>query len=286
LARQPHFQEARGGKTVVNRIRTLGTLLAVVLLVAGVVGQAQGAILPGWIGNTLPATTTGVGVDGHIHFMVFDRTGGSGNDPWNTTITNLTSTFTWLDATADYLYLFQVVNDGTNTQLIKSAAAPALDLTSQGSLSGLGFKYDGSAVGVGVYLGNSATAGNPSAAVTGDASKGDVDTVSGLITPSGVFFTGSGISASFGTNQLAIGKASSLFGYTSNLGPDWGFGSLTSTVAANGELPSAMVAIPEPASLAIWALIAAGGAVAVSRKRRGRWTKANRQAILDIIQQK
>ena len=43
-------------------------------------------------------------------------------------------------------------------------------------------------------------------------------------------------------------------------------------------------AIPEPGSLAIWAMIAAGGAAAVARKRRGRWSKANREAILGVIQ--
>ena len=42
--------------------------------------------------------------------------------------------------------------------------------------------------------------------------------------------------------------------------------------------------IPEPTSLAIWAVIAAGGAAVVARKRRGRWSKANREAILGVIQ--
>ena len=42
--------------------------------------------------------------------------------------------------------------------------------------------------------------------------------------------------------------------------------------------------IPEPASLAIWAVIAAGGAAVAARKRRGRWAKANREAILGIIE--
>ena len=43
-------------------------------------------------------------------------------------------------------------------------------------------------------------------------------------------------------------------------------------------------AIPEPTSLAIWAVIAAGGAAVAARKRRPRWSKADRDAILGVIQ--
>lgn len=44
--------------------------------------------------------------------------------------------------------------------------------------------------------------------------------------------------------------------------------------------------IPEPASLALWSVLIGGAALASARKRRGRWTKKEQEAILGVIANK
>jgi hypothetical protein len=42
--------------------------------------------------------------------------------------------------------------------------------------------------------------------------------------------------------------------------------------------------IPEPASLVVWSVIGAATGLGALRRRRARWSKENRQAIVEVIQ--
>jgi hypothetical protein len=242
------------------------------------VSWAGATVYPGYSGNTYPVAPNGV--DGHVNFMVFELS-GVGNDPWGTGLSNFISHFTQgtgspgLDTTADYLYLFQTVNDHTNTLPFSSNSVSAVNsiVTSWGYFNGVGFTQNGvltkgstaADLSGGVYLsGASGPSGDPAGKVTGDGAGVALDT--SAIAPTSIVLNATSLVAYF--NSLPNGSLSMLWGYTSNVAPDYAstsIGGRDST--AQGTAPTMA---PEPATIGIWLLLGllGGGFTVVQRKRR------------------
>jgi hypothetical protein len=171
------------------RFRSAGILVVLTLLLSVVVTQAHAAILVNFTGNTFPF---GTDADGHVNFMVLDRIGAQTGDSWGTGITNFDSLFVAgvngttaafspnLDTGAAYLYLYQTVNDGTNSARIKtnSVAAREFHVTSWGHFNNVGFAWNNVLTSVAnTYLsGVSAAPGNPSGvSVGGNSNSVNID---------------------------------------------------------------------------------------------------------------
>jgi hypothetical protein len=255
----------------------LAVLAATVFL--GAPRAEAGYLLP-FTGNTFPVDSV-PGVDGHVNFTVLDHTGGVAGDSFGTGVAGFDTHFTpglgsgGLDTTARFLYLFQTVNDGSNTLPISVNSVQAADafVTSHGEWTTggtLGFTNAGiPTIAGGPYLGAggaSAAPGDPSPALTGGMP--GIASVPGLVGPA--FTTSSGSTSIAANFNPALGArfTSAIWGYTSNIVPIFSETSIQDGgTSALGMVPSA--SIPEPSSIVLAGIGGLGLICFVIRGRRG-----------------
>jgi hypothetical protein len=261
-------------------LRWMPLALAAVVLGSA---SAQASLITDFAGNTQPVFTNAagspVGVAGFINFAVFDRTGGTSGDSFNTGVTNAdtilsTAGFHPNDA---FLYLFQVTNHLTNP--LTSGPAPPISTTTVsvvrsnvdgfGSLVGIGAAFNGTPLNggdPGTTFGPPAAAGNQSPAVIGvsgaSASFGTVVTTATVTLPTPTSLLADFVPA----GSILAGGRSDIFGYTSNFAPALTTGSLQDDgTSAVGTVPSNV--IPEPSSIVMIATAVPVGAVLLLRRR-------------------
>lgn len=281
-------------------VRSVLVLAFLALPVVLAASAAQGAFIGAFSGNTFPQDTPTT-LDAHVNFAVLDTTGGVAGDTWGTGFAGFDALFVAgvlspvLDTTAQYLYLFQTVNDGDhpeaisqNTVSVPNAAATS---TSFGHFSA-GFTPGSN--------GPSAPPGDPSQPLTSQFPT--IVNGAGLQVPDFVTRQANSIGASFILTNLAGGAASTLWGYTSNYAPTLGtslnplFASTSiqdggTNAAGKVPIPDVSAAVPEPVTLVIWSALGLGGmGLAMVRRRKGNarspWTDESRSAILQIVASK
>jgi len=214
---------------------------------------ARAAFVTEFSGNTQPYhTVPGPGVGGTVNFAVLDRTGGTPGDTFGTGIANFDALFVAaagsgaLDTSAQYLYLYQTVNNGPSAAAFpistNTVAVTPGFLTSFGTFTGTSF----STTVVGVPAGFS----DPSAVQTG-ASPSIVSGQNGLGTPT-VILGETSLRALFNPELMAGGK-SILWGYTSDRRPDIGqTGLIDGGTTSNGRVPTATFPpVPEPSAVVL-----------------------------------
>jgi hypothetical protein len=198
-----------------DRVLILASVLALCLLCAPANATilTTGAIT--WGGNTQPACACS-GVDGTVDFAVYNKTGGTSMDPFGVGGAIKSSFVSGtgsgpLDASATYLYLFETVDNGSNTLPISSNSvglASSSLATSWGYFGGWAFTVQ--------VVGTPAGFANNSPASTGATPS--VSTQTGLYTPSSLSVGPSSVIATYATN-IAAGGNSVLWGFTSNNPP-------------------------------------------------------------------
>lgn len=261
------------------------------LVAFGFVSQSQAAIIYG--GNTVPQNGApplsqgGTGVDGTVNFGVYYQDGTSG-DSFGTGIAGFDSILSsaGIDTTGTYLYVYQLVNDGTNTVKIDGLQIQTwAPVDSLGYLAGYGLADDSGEVEAGDPFGTLAP--------PGDQDGLNLGVTGGYITAIGDGFFAGGTSVSFSAGSpgfleatfnaggalntdLAAGMRTGLVVFTSAYGPARVVVDIEdgSTPTGTGLAPStgtgnAPGVLPEPASMAIWSLgLAMVGGVGAWRRRR------------------
>jgi hypothetical protein len=259
------------------------------------------AIISNGSGNTNPGDLE---IDGTINFAVYNRGLGSGTDTFGTGLSTFDTYFDQdlsgpgatsggFDVNANYLYLFQVVNDGSvNHAIVEAVIDTYGSVTSWGVFEGLGFGDAQGKVGDTVTVGSNTFVnrlGNDSSAF------GDPDTYSNNAIASIVMisdgkpgvntrrtvYPGGSSPGKFRMvfndldDGLIGGARTYLIGFTSNERPAFVTAAILGS-SADGKAagPSTGTAgappvLPEPASMAIWSLgLAMVGGVGAWRRRR------------------
>jgi len=272
-------------RSMTRRFVGIVLALAVGLLALGAL-NAQAGLVTDFAGNTQPVFTNlagnPTGVAGFINFAVFDKTGGTPGDSFDTGVPGADAILSGagFHPSDNYLYLFQVTNRLTNP--LTGGPAPPISTSTEhitsgsvdgfGSLAGVGANFNGTPLqggNPGVTFGTPAPAGNQSPAVTG---------VSGASASFGIVATTATVTLQTPTSLLAnftpdgtilAGGRSDIFGYTSNLPPALTTGSLQDDgTSAVGTIPGA---VPEPSSIVMLAPAAVSvGAVLLLRRRAKR----------------
>jgi len=261
--------------------RIMMTFLVAAAVVATSVSSASAGIITTHSGNT---QQIGAGfaphMDGTVNFAVFNKTGGGGNDTWNTSFATFdTAAFSAgtgsgaLDTSAAFLYVYQVVNDGTDTRAISAIAqSVGNSVTSWGSWATLGL-FDGSG-----DVGSSNPFGTPSgfAATPASASVGANDGIGSIVTlgtagtnPAAVTNSGGIFRAEWSNNvpaNLASGISSSLIGFTSNLTPGFAAHSVFDAGSTSSGLAASPV--PEPSTLVLLGIGALCGIPGLRRRSK------------------
>jgi hypothetical protein len=234
-------------------------LIAALLCMLGST-EATAGLIASFSGNTQPLITTSTGTTtGFINFAVFDRSGGTIGDSYDTGNpgANALLLAAGLHTTDSFLYLFQAVNTGDD---IASASVSVLraNVLSDGALTSLSFAQVTGGSAATSFLGPlAASPGNISPAVTGaTTTEAMTRTAPGTVAPSLLTLNANSLVATFSPSFDGLGTMSTIFGYTSDFAPAFGNGSLQdSGIAANGVVPTA--AVPEPSSLVMAAIGAA-----------------------------
>jgi hypothetical protein len=193
-------------------------------------------------GNTRPQEQNGFG--GTINFGVLDQSDATINDSWGTNYEAFNGAFVagtesgnqasgQLDTTAQYLYLYEFVNDGPNG-ISASRVSVALDIdpsliTSWGSFTGLVFADDKDSSGTETPVSVSNTFGvpgipaqhaKPSFGVNAPAVMSIVGGSDPAMAPQGVYVLPKTFYADWGdVNPVTKGRRTVIFGFTTNYGP-------------------------------------------------------------------
>jgi hypothetical protein len=252
------------------------TAIAAVWVLALVSSSAKADLLTAFAGNTQPMITSPSGsvTQGFINFAVYNTVGGTLADPFNSGISAAAlAAFGGGAVGSSFLYVFQDVNVHPPSTDIASGSVNVnpLTVTGSGLLAGLTYTQVG---GAATFLGPAAAvAGNFSPEVTG-ATAAQAKAIAGAVqSPSAVTLGSSSLVATFATTLGGTGPLplSSLWGYTSNIGPATNFGSVQDGgIAANGTIPANIAVIqsvPEPSSLAI-CVVGALGMIGYGLRRR------------------
>ena len=253
-------------------------LVACGALLVGSTGPANGAFIPTAVGNTnmdfLPGIPGFGGIDGTVSFAVLAREGTSG-DNWGTGFSGFDERFSpdissiALDTSAQFLYLYQVANNGSNTDPLDTLAVtlivPNTNITSWGHFSSLGFANDAAPVSGSNDFGTSGVFAFPAAANIGVDVPGIVDISSDAVESSRVRLLTKSIKTTW-DSELTDGQRSVLVGFTSNLGPAFDVTTLRDGgLPAAGDLPTPT---PEPSSLILGCLAAPWGFLMARRRMK------------------
>ena len=243
--------------------------------------HANGAFITTAVGNTnmdfFPDFPGFGGVDGTVNFAVLDRAGTTSGDSWGTGFSGFDSHFVPDIGSVDlqtgdrFLYLFQVANNGSDTNAIDTLAVsligPNTLINSYGHFSMLGFADDAGAVSAGNDFGTSGTFAFPAVANIGVDSPGIVDLSgsSDTVAPSRVRLLSESVKATW-DDELADGVRSTIVGFTSDAGPGFALSTLR-----DGGFPAAgdlTAPVPEPSAWMLGCLAAPFGLAMARRRRR------------------
>ncbi len=273
--------------------RLLVALLAA-LGVAISATRARADFLNSFSGNT--QTTNGTGLDGTYNFAVLSQaSGGIAGNEWGAVINPrasgnakydpiFDSRFVAgtgsgsLDKGAQYLYLFQIVNNGTGSFPISEIATlvgNANAITSWGYFGSPGHQVGGNdnqgAVGLTNDFGTDGSHFDGKA-YTGVTRPSIVNVSGSSVSPVNVSVVGGNLITDFPTGELASGNRSVLVGFTSNVAPTIhtganqpGFTFRDGVFTASGQAPLPM---PEPSALILLGIGVACVSVFYLRKRR------------------
>jgi hypothetical protein len=223
-------------------MKTQYIFMALALAIAALSPRAQAGFIQQVSGNTRPQEANGFG--GTINFSVLDQTDATINDSWGTNNEQFNAAFVSgkdnngqdsgaLDTSAQYLYVYQFVNDGPKG-IPASRVSIALDIdpsaiTSWGYFNGLGFADDKDGTGTEVPVSVSNTFGIPgipaehassSFGVNSPAVLSIADGTDAGMTPTGVYVLPKTFYADWGeANPVTKGRRTVIFGFTSNYGP-------------------------------------------------------------------
>jgi hypothetical protein len=275
-------------QTCVSRIVSVALVLLVAL---GLTGSADAALIASSSGNTNPGN---LGTDATVNFAVLTNdglaatlagdtfgTGYSGLGGFDSKFFAGTGSGAF-DVLANYLYLFQVVNNGPGSNAIRDVSVSLLVdpmyLTSHGRFTGIGFEDNLGLVSATNNFGSDAMVfSNTDPANFGVTAAGGgsiaEDLPLGYYTPFIISKGPGNFSATFfvsglGGTSIANGGRSLLFGFTTDLSPySANVGIIDGGSAANGTTITPVL-VPEPASLAIWGLGAFGLALFGLRRRK------------------
>ena len=230
-------------RTSEGRMVLLTLVLLLGLLLLG--GAVEASPITSFTGNGYASNTTSVGIDATVNYAVFT----SGD--FSTDASGILSSFkaglsspAALDlGTGIYVYVFQVVNNGSNTTTItgwSTGRASAADVTSWGYFNGAVFTDAGGNVGANNSL-----------------DSGSVGLVSdGGVNPSLIWKASTSVQAAL---NIPAGATSSLMVYTSSYGPDWFSGQFNGGgVGAMVSDPGPGVSVPEPGTILLMTLGLAG----------------------------
>jgi hypothetical protein len=259
-----------------TRIKMIFLVAVAVAVLATSLNSASAGIIHASSGNTQETGTGAPGVtvvDGTVNFAVFNKTGGSAGDVWNTGLAGFDAAFTQgtgsavLDTTVGYLYVYQIVNDGATTVAISAfSQSTGNSVTSYGLWAGKGLS-DGSGA-----VSDSNPFGTPSGfASPGNSSTGNNDGIGTVVVngsvggPDTVTFDGTNFRANWAANLLG-GASGSLIGFTSNLAP----GQSVHTVFDTGTSSFGYAAspIPEPSTLVLLGIGAMCGIPGLRRRMK------------------
>lgn len=232
-------------------------------------GSISAASISAFSGNTQPSHSPAPGVGGTVDFAVYNHTGGTAGDTFDTGFAGFNALFTAgvgsgaFDTSAQYLYLFETVNNGPYSASFpisqNSVGVTGSRVTSFGGFTSLDFstKILGTAAGFAEPSGHS-TGATPIIAATAGSSFPLV-------------LDGSSSLKALFTTELNSGQESILWGYTSNYGPAFGnTGIVDGGTTADGSVPTAAVvptSSPEPSAIALFGL---GGTLIGIRRLRFR----------------
>jgi hypothetical protein len=201
-------------------VRTLASVVLVIIVCN--VGPARAEILPHLSGNhraRAESSSTPL-ADESVSFAVFRRSGVAG-DVFGTGLSNFDSLFSRgsgspaFDTTAEYLYLYQAVNDGVGTANFSRIEFPAAQVTSWGTLNRRLADNDG-VVRVDNPFGSNSASFQPAAPASLGVSGGLVSTDSAQLVPTSTSYTGGQIVS---THNLGVNATLSIFGFTSDRPP-------------------------------------------------------------------
>lgn len=257
---------SRRRPAVVGIVPRYALALAVAIVVAT---PARATFIGAFSGNTR-GKTSGAIADATINFAVLDRSGGVAGDRFGTghagfdlaATTRGQSSGSSFDMSASYLYLYQIVNDGTLAGAIRMTGVGfAGPLVTSFATWDLTFTDAEGVTGVDQPFGMVENPFTDPATVATDIVSPGIDDHAGRAWTGTDGFVG--LSISFNPD-LMVGETSALFGFTSNAPPRLvEFAGTAASVAAVLPVP-----IPEPSAVV---LLAAGLAGLATRKMR--WTQ-------------
>ena len=273
----------RSSKFWIRKASLLASIASLILLIAPSPASADYILTHS--GNSSGAT--GIGVDGTVSFAVLNTDNGTANDTWNTGFDVDTAMFTKgtggggeadsgdLDTDAPFLYLYQFVNDGTNTVLDILGMTLTLNgnlasaVTSWGYWDDLGFSDSDGDVDDGTPFGSVGTFGNPGAANTPVTDPDVVDIGNaGEFTPTSVVKSSTDITISFIDDKITDTNRSILVVFTSTVGPAF----ILTTIDDAGSDPLVTVPTLAPLPPALVMLLAGApfGLLSLLRRRRNK----------------
>ena len=276
-----------GGPEIRRARSPLAALIAGLIMLSCTPG-ARATYIGGLIGNTRPG---GGNANYTINFAVLNPFMGNPNDTWaadRTGMLNVNGAFRpgqgspALDTNAQYLYLYQVVNNSPmNGPTLKfQLLSLPFDtnsgaITSWGAFLGLGFSDDNGVVNTTNSFGLDNVPFDNPAVINIGVTNPSVAMIGGLgIPPSTdvvrITATMGRFDATWGLTHLAPGEISSVYGFTTNLPPTVFTPRNTGVGGTDNAMPVGWVASPVPAPGAL-ALLAIGSALAtplVPRRRR------------------
>jgi hypothetical protein len=253
----------------------------------GLAGPARAGFLLKFSGNTAPSNGDATGT---INFAVLNRDGGTAKDPWMTGSDSITSAMAFqkgtgspaLDTDAQLLYLFQVTNDVPADskffmrEVFQTLLTPVNEISSWGYWTGLGLSDASGEVTSANFFGTLRALGNPASASVGVNKPKVVGlTRATYQDPSNVKISDALKAMDVTLRGLPGGGRTSIFGFTTNVGPDFAGDRIESAkvggqrVKAAGRAASPSIA-PEPPGLLLLLIGGAvlGGARACSRDAR------------------
>lgn len=275
----------RSSKFWIRNASLLASAASLILLIAPSPASADYILTHS--GNSSGASASGV--DGTVSFAVLNRDNGTTNDPWNTGFDIKNATFidgdgaggeadsSGLDLDAPFLYLYQFVNDGTNTTLDILGMTLILNgnlasaVTSWGYWDDLGFSDNDGEARDDHPFGDAGTFGDPGAANTGVTDPDVVDIGNaGEVTPTSVVKSSSDVTFTFTNNpgKITDTNRSILVGFTSTIGQTF----ILTTLDDAGADPLVTVPtlVPLPPALVMLLAGAPFGLLTLLRRRRNK----------------
>jgi hypothetical protein len=288
-------------KMIPVRSRVVLAAAAGALFIGAAASVANASLIGFASGNTNPYDVTqngGNAIDGTVNFAIFDHSGATAGDSFGTGLAGFDSLFSnsvntgtlagaGFSTSSTYLYLYQAVNNGSNTLEMSQFTIGLLGtnswnsslVTSFGYFTGAGFKDNSGAITTSNVLGGPdspftvfSNRDPASFGVTG----GGAISITGGVAPTALSIDGSSFKVTYGGLNLTSGQIALLVGFTSDAPPVLAGVSIQDGSTNGGGTaiqpgPAQETILPEPASMLVWSL--GLGLATVAGFRRGRNAK-------------